>query len=109
VRSPRQRSTGRLDGVDRIGLALATSSLAVVAVDFDHLDPRPGEEPGQACPIGPGPFHADRPDPPKPGEPREQCHIAVGGGIEGLGAEQSAHFVKSGSHVHLASLSVRLT
>ena len=99
--SPGQGRSGRFDGVDRIRLALASAGLAVLAVDFDHLDTRSGQEAGEACSIGTGPFHADQSDTPEPGEPRQQCRIAVGSGIEGLGPEQSAHLVEGGSNVNL--------
>ena len=52
--------------------------LAVVAIDLDDLDAGSGEEPGQSGPIGPGPLHADLPDRPEAGQPREQGRIALG-------------------------------
>jgi len=81
---------------------LASSRLAVVAIDFDYLNACPGEEPGQSCPIGSGSLDAHLPDLPEPGEPREQSGVAVGGGVERFRPEESAHLVQCGSHVNLA-------
>ena len=74
-------------GIDRVGLALATTVLAVVPIDLDHLDPGSSEEPGQSGPIGTGPFHADFPDSSEADQPRKQGRIALRSGMERFGAE----------------------
>ena len=100
--APRQGSTSCLNGVDRIGLALATTVLAVVPIDLDHLDTGPGKKPGQSGSIGTRPFHTDPLNYPEAGQPGKQGRVALGGGIEGFGAEQSAHLIQGGGHVDLA-------
>ena len=84
-----------------IGLAAVASGLAVLAVDFDDVDPCSGEEAGDAGPIGPRPLHADLADLPEGLQPGEQGRVAVGVGRERCGAEQATDLVQDGGHVDL--------
>ena len=91
-----------LERVEGIGLAALSAGLTVLAVHFDDMDPRFGEETGDAGPIGPRPLHADLAHFAERFEPAEQCRIPVGIGPERLGAEQATDLVQDGGHVDLS-------
>jgi hypothetical protein len=59
VRPATQRSPGRLDRVDGVGLAVATAGLPVGPVDLDHRHVHRPQEAGQACPVGAGALDTD--------------------------------------------------
>jgi hypothetical protein len=64
-RSARQCSSGGLDGVELVGLAVAAPLLAVRAVDLDHGDAGGGEMAGESGAVGAGPFDTDAYDRPE--------------------------------------------
>ena len=55
----RQCSSSRFDGVERIGLAVIASGLAVGTVDLDDVDTFAAQDAGQTHPIGAGALYAD--------------------------------------------------
>jgi hypothetical protein len=54
-----ERGLGSLDRVDRVGLALETSGLAVGTVDLDHVDLLITQQPGQSGSVDAGALTPD--------------------------------------------------
>ena len=79
---PDSDGPGRLDGVERIGLAAVSSGLAVLTVHFDDLDPCPSEVTGDSGAVGPRALDADLGDHVRITQPGQQCRIAVGLGTK---------------------------
>ena len=72
-RLARLRSAGRRDGVDRVGLAVAASQLAVRAIHLHDGHVLGVQEASESGSVATGPFDADtldRTESPKPGEQR---------------------------------------
>jgi hypothetical protein len=72
---------------------MAASGEKPVSVDI------PAQEPGKPSPIGAGSFHADLGHLTEAFKPADQCLVAGSIGIERLGANQSAQWVKSSGNV----------
>jgi hypothetical protein len=100
--SPRLCGPCGLERVEGVGLAPLTPSLAVLAIHFDHVDPRSGEEAGDASPIGTRALHADLRDVAKGLEPGEQLCVSARVGLERPGPEQASDLVEGGGHVDLS-------
>jgi hypothetical protein len=84
-----QGGLGRLDGVDRVGLALEPAGLAVRTVDLDHLDAFTAQPAGEPCSVGAGPLDPDPQQPPEPAHPGQQGGVSGYRGGELLGAQHS--------------------
>ena len=89
-RRTRQRRPGGGHGVDRVGLAVTVTSLAVGAVNLDDLDPGGPQEPGQAGPVGTGALHADPDHLAEAAQPAQQLGIAALADREGLHPQDPA-------------------
>ncbi len=98
----RESSPCGFDSVERVGLAAVASGLAVLAVDFDDVDPCSGEVTGDAGPIGPRPLYTDLADLPEGFEPGQKIRVTLGIGPERLGAEQATDLVQDGGHMDLS-------
>ena len=94
-----QRRAGGLDGVEGVGLATAPALLSVRSIDVDDADAGPGQELGEARPIGTGAFDAYFVHFPVGLEPTQQRLVAGRRGRERCGAEQATDSVQGGSHV----------
>jgi hypothetical protein len=95
------RSTRRLDGVEGVGLPLPAASLAVRAVDLDHLHTRRAQQAGQARPVAASALHPDPDHRPEPAQPAEQLVLARTRGCELRYAEQAADRVERSSDMHI--------
>jgi len=100
--SPRECGPGGLERVEGVGLAALTSSLAILAVDFDDVDPCFGEEAGDAGAIGTCALHADLRDLAEGLEPAEQLCVSARVGLERPGPEQASDLVEGGGYVDLS-------
>ena len=101
-RLARLRSAGRRDGVDRVGLAVAASQLAVRAIHLHDGHALGVQEASESGSVATGPFDADtldRTESPKPGEQRA---VAGPGRRERPYPELSATLIERGDHVLVA-------
>ena len=101
-RLARLRSAGRRDGVDRVGLAVAVSQLAVRAIHLHDGHALGVQEASESGSVATGPFDADtldRTESPKPGEQRA---VAGPGRRERPYPELSATLIERGDHVLVA-------
>ena len=99
---PDWRSAGRRDGVDRVGLAVAASQLAVRAIHLHDGHALGVQEASESGSVATGPFDADtldRTESPKPGEQRA---VAGPGRRERPYPELSATLIERGDHVLVA-------
>ncbi len=95
-----------LDGVERIGLALVATGLAILSIHLDHRDAlAASEESNQPGAVGAGALDADLGHLAETLEPGEQRLVAGGIGTEGLGADEATEWVECGSDV---SVEVRI-
>ncbi len=98
---PRQRRPGCFDGVERVGLALATAGRAIGPVHLDHVDLRRPQCPCEPDAVGAGAFHADTSHGAERAQPAHQASMAGGVGGELLDAQQPADVVQCGGDVHV--------
>ena len=92
---------GGLDGVHSVGLAFATTLLAVGAVHLYHLHPRPAQVTGQAGPIAAGALHPDPHHRAEPGQPGQQLTVTRRRRLKLLHPQQPTDPVQRRGHVHL--------
>jgi hypothetical protein len=90
----RQSCSSSLDGVERIGLALVATGLAVGPVDLDDVDVIAPQEPGETSAVGTGALDANRCDLAEGFEPGEEGLVAIGIDRERLGADQSTQRIE---------------
>jgi TrwC relaxase len=88
-----QRGPGRLDGIQRVGLAGPAAGLAVGAVDLDYLHPCGPQVAGQPGSVGAGALHADPGHRPEPGQPVKEPPVPAGGGGEFRDCQQPADLI----------------
>ncbi len=84
------RRPHRLDRVDRIGLALQTSSLPVRAIDLDHLDTLAAQQPRQPRAIGASALNSNTRQLAEARQPLEQLSVARRSRFERLDTEHPA-------------------
>jgi hypothetical protein len=92
---------GRLDGIQRVGLAGPAAGLTVGAVDPGHLHPSRPQMAAQSRAVGAGALHADAGDRPEPGQPGQQPAVPGRCGGELRDRQQPADLIQRGRHVHV--------
>ena len=92
---------GGADGIQRIGLALPATVLAVGTVDLDDPDAGRGDVAGQARAVAARALDADQGDGPEPAQPAQQARVAARGSRELLHAQQPADRVQRGRDMHV--------
>jgi hypothetical protein len=88
-----------LDGVERIGLAAATTLGPIRPVHLDDRDAGLAQEPRESRPIGARALHADLGDLPEALEPGQKRFVASRSGREGLASEQPSERIECSGNV----------